>query len=76
MVSTGVTQSYTINAEKAHAYGFELGADYQILDNLKLSASGGVLRTEIDEIKSNVALEGNEFAKSPGYMMSFGPRGT
>lgn len=72
VVATGVTQSYTINAEKAHAYGFELGADYQILDNLKLSASGGVLRTEIDEIKSNVSLEGNEFAKSPGYMVSFG----
>ncbi|ATN36632.1 iron ABC transporter substrate-binding protein (plasmid) [Rhizobium sp. ACO-34A] len=72
VISSGVTQSYTINAEKAHAYGLEIGADYQLLDNVKLKASAGVLRTEIDEIASNVAYEGNEFAKSPGYMFSLG----
>lgn len=71
-ISTGVTQSYTINAEKAHAYGLEIGADYQLLDNLTVKGSAGILRTEIDEISSNVAMEGNEFAKSPGYMISLG----
>lgn len=72
VVSPGVTQSYTINAEQAHAYGLEVGADYQLLDNLMIRASAGVLRTRIDEIASNVAYEGNEFAKSPGYMVSLG----
>ena len=72
VIAPGVTHSYTINAEKAHSYGLEIGADYQLLDNLTLKASAGVLRTRIDEIASNVAFEGNEFAKSPGYMVTFG----
>lgn len=72
VVSTGVTQSYTINAERAHAYGMEVEANYQLLDNLVLKAGGGLLKTEIDEIDSNVAYEGNEFAKSPGYTLTLG----
>ncbi|MBR2690250.1 MAG: TonB-dependent receptor [Aquamicrobium sp.] len=72
VISSGVAQSYTINAEKAHAYGLEIGADYRVLDNLTLKASAGLLRTRIDRISSNVSYEGNEFAKSPGYMLSFG----
>jgi iron complex outermembrane receptor protein len=71
-ISPGVTQSYTINAEQAHSYGLEIGADYQLLDNLTLKASAGVLRTKIDEIASNLAYQGNEFAKSPGYMVTLG----
>jgi len=71
-VSPGVSYSYTINAEKAHAYGLELGADYRVLDNLALKGSVGLLKTEIDEISSNVIYEGKEFAKSPGYMYSIG----
>ncbi|TCQ78672.1 outer membrane receptor protein involved in Fe transport [Ochrobactrum sp. BH3] len=67
-----LVQSYTINAEKAHSYGLELGLDYQVLDNLALKTSAGILRTEIDEISSNSAYEGKEFAKSPGYMFSIG----
>lgn len=72
VISSGITQSYTINAQKAHAYGLELGADYQVLDNLTLKASAGVLKTEIDEISSNNSYAGNEFAKSPGFMFSVG----
>jgi outer membrane receptor protein involved in Fe transport len=71
-ISSGVYETYTINAEKAHAYGLEIGVDYLLLDNLTIKASAGVLRTEIDEMASNVALEGNEFAKAPGYMLSLG----
>ncbi|TBV11006.1 hypothetical protein DNK08_05260 [Stutzerimonas kirkiae] len=73
VISPGVAQSYTINAEKAHAYGLELGADYRLLDNLTLKASAGVLRTRIDEISGNSDYEHNEFARSPGYTLSFGP---
>ena len=72
VISSGVTQSYTINAEKAHSYGLEVGADYKVLDNLMLRASAGLLKTRIDEISSNASYEGNEFAKSPGYMLTFG----
>jgi TonB-dependent siderophore receptor len=72
VISPGITQSYTINAEKAHAYGLELGADYQILDNLTLNAGAGIMRTKIDEISSNPDYADNEFAKSPGYMLNFG----
>lgn len=72
VVSPGVTQSYTINAEKAHAYGLEVNADYQMLDNLTLKAGAGILRTKIEEISRNPAYQGNEFAKSPGYMLTLG----
>ena len=72
VVSPGVAQSYTINAEKAHSYGLELSVDYAILENLQLRAGTGLLRTEIDEISSNLSYEGNEFAKSPGYMLNAG----
>ncbi len=72
VISPGVTHSYTINAEKAHAYGLEVGADYQLLDNLTLKASAGLLKTEIDQMSRRTGFEGNEFAKSPGYMLTFG----
>ena len=73
VVSPGIAQSYTINAEKANGYGLELGADYQLLDSLKLRASLGTLRTRIDKISSNEAYQANEFARSPGYTLSIGP---
>jgi len=72
VISPGVVQAYTINAEKAHSYGLELGMDYQILDNLSLRASAGLLRTEIEEISYNRVYEGNEFTRSPGYSLSAG----
>ncbi|UXM96453.1 TonB-dependent receptor (plasmid) [Bartonella sp. HY329] len=72
VISPGLEQSYTINAEKTHSYGLELGLDYIILDNLQLKTSAGILKTRIDKISSNIAYEGNEFAKSPGFMLSAG----
>ncbi|MBK1563594.1 TonB-dependent receptor [Pseudomonas aeruginosa] len=72
VVSPGVAQSYTINAEKAHAYGMELDLDYRLRDDLRLKASAGVLRTRIDEMSGNTGYEHNEFARSPGYTLSFG----
>ena len=72
VVSTGISESYTVNAEEAHAYGLEIGADYRVLDNLTLKASAGLLKTKIDEISSNAAYVGKEFAKSPGYSFTVG----
>lgn len=71
-ISPGVVQSYTINAEKAYAYGLEAALDYRILDNLTFKAGAGVMRTQIETISDNTALEGNEFAKTPGYMLTLG----
>jgi len=71
-ISPTLTYAYTINAEKAHSYGVEIGADYLLLDNLTIKGSAGILRTKIDEIAYNDTYEGNEFAKSPGYMLSLG----
>ena len=68
----GITGSYTVNAEAAHAYGLEVGATYMVLDNLTLKAGAGLLKTEIEKMSTNTSYEGNEFAKSPGYMVSFG----
>jgi iron complex outermembrane recepter protein len=68
----GITGSYTVNAEAAHAYGLEVGATYMVLDNLTIKASAGLLKTEIERMSANTSYEGNEFAKSPGYMFSLG----
>ncbi|AGT10385.1 TonB-dependent receptor [Paracoccus aminophilus] len=71
-ISPGNYQSYTINAEKAKSYGFEVSADYQVTEALMLRASAGALKTRISEISSNAALQGNEFARSPGFTLALG----
>ncbi|MFD2249540.1 outer membrane receptor protein involved in Fe transport [Pseudochelatococcus lubricantis] len=72
VISPGVFESYTINAEKAHSYGLEVGFDYRVLDSLTLRAGAGLLSTEIEEVSSNPDYAGNEFPKAPGYMFSLG----
>jgi len=71
-VSPSVFQTYTINAEEAHAYGLELGLDYRPTDTLNLRASAGLLKSNVDEITGNTAFEGNVFAKSPEVTLSLG----
>jgi iron complex outermembrane receptor protein len=71
-VSPGTFYTYTINAEKSHAYGLELGIDYQPIDAVTLSASAGLLRTKVDTISGNTSYEGNAFAKSPEYTLTLG----
>lgn len=72
VVSTGVVQSYTINAEKAKAYGAELSVDYRISESLLVNAGASLLHTDIQEISSNIELQGNAFPKSPGVMFNVG----
>ena len=71
-LAPGLVQSYVVNAEKAHAFGLETALDYQILDTVKLRISAGALEAEFDRLSSDVALQGNRFAKSPGYMLNVG----
>lgn len=69
---SSVTQVLTLNAEEAYSYGVELGIGYQILDNLRVNANAGVLKTEITRFDSKPSVEGNDFSKSPGYMLGAG----
>ncbi|EKF43190.1 TonB-dependent siderophore receptor [Nitratireductor indicus C115] len=65
--------SATLNADRAHSYGVELGATWSVSDSLRLNGSLGLLRTKITKFTDSSAdFEGNEFAKSPGYMIGFG----
>lgn len=72
LLTSGVVQPYTVNAEEAHAYGAEFAVNYAVLDNLNLKAGAGIMRTEIDKMSSNTSYEGDEFQKSPGYTLTFG----
>lgn len=72
VISTGVSQSYTINAQKAHAYGAEVNFSYLILDNVTLNAGASLLNTEIEEIAANTSFDGNKFPKSPSFMLTIG----
>lgn len=72
LLTSGVVQPYTVNAEEAHAYGAEFAVNYAVLDNLNLKAGAGIMRTEIDKMSSNTSYEGGEFQKSPGYTLTFG----
>ncbi len=66
-------QSITVNAEKAHSYGLEVAADYQVLDTVRLNVSGGLLRTQITEFSNALAdYEGNQFSSAPGHMVTVG----
>lgn len=71
-VSPGVFNTYTINAEKSHAYGLDLGLEYAVRDNLRLRGSLGLLDTEIEEISRNTSFEGNEFAKAAPVTLTLG----
>lgn len=66
--------SIAVNADSAEAYGLELWADYQALDNLRIKAGAGLLHTEIGNFTSATGTthKGNEFGGAPGYMASLG----
>lgn len=63
-----------VNADAAKAYGLELQADYQANDAVQLRGALGLLHTRIGEFKDALgqSYDGNEFARSPGYMLSLG----
>ena len=66
--------SIIVNADEAKTYGAELGADYQLLDNLLLRGGLGLLHTDTSEFgdtRGNV-FDGKKFAKAPGYMFNVG----
>ncbi|MGQ3673125.1 TonB-dependent receptor [Xanthobacter sp. TB0136] len=72
VISPGVSQSYTINAEKAKSYGAEMSVDWRIADSLMVQAGVSLLHTEIKEVLDNTDLNGNAFPKSPAVMFNVG----
>lgn len=69
---SSATQVLTLNAEKAHSYGLEVAMSYQVLDNLRLNANAGLMRSEITQFDTLPNVEGNEFSKAPGYTVGAG----
>lgn len=67
----GFTDTIIVNTPKSHAYGAELGVNYQPQDELELFADVGLLKTKIDK-SSQPSLEGNEFARAPRFSASLG----
>ncbi|WP_420337046.1 TonB-dependent receptor [Roseibium sp.] len=67
-----INQIVTLNAERSHAYGVEFAMGYQVLDNLRVSANAGILKSEITEFDALPSVEGNEFSKAPGYTIGAG----
>lgn len=66
-----LVEALSVNAEKAHAYGMELGMDWQVNPQLRFNVDIGLLHTEIGQFKSAIAeLGGKAFAKSPRYNIS------
>ena len=66
--------SILVNADKAVTYGLETGADYRVLDSLRLRGGLGLLHTEIkkfNDYRGN-SFEGKKFGKAPGYMFNLG----
>ncbi|MFC3058635.1 TonB-dependent receptor [Paenirhodobacter populi] len=68
----GTTYVHTINADKAEAYGLEVGLDYRPIESLTLRTSAGLLHTDFTRFSDATAYEGNEFARAPGKTLSLG----
>lgn len=71
---TGMSIFEIENADRAISYCLELGVDALILDELRIFANLGLLRTEIREfdIAANPGVEGSEFPRAPNVTFSFG----
>ncbi|WP_045392570.1 TonB-dependent receptor [Falsirhodobacter sp. alg1] len=67
----GYYEAVTVNAEKAHSYGLELGFDLAATDTLRIQGSVGLLETEIDEFTSATSdYTGNSFGRAPSQTIS------
>lgn len=72
-LAAGVFSSYTVNVDKSRSYGAEVGADYLVLDNLRVKGGIGLLDTKITR-DGNVpaTFQGNQFARAPAMNLKAG----
>ncbi|MGX5776421.1 TonB-dependent receptor [Methylorubrum zatmanii] len=72
-LTAGVFSSYTVNVDKSRSYGAEIGADYLVLDNLRVKGGIGLLDTKVTR-DGNVptVFQGNQFARAPAMNLKAG----
>ena len=63
-----------VNAEEATAYGLEVEVAWAVADNLRLTANGSWLETEVGRftVPAGTTYVGNEFRNSPNYLFGAG----
>jgi len=59
------------NAPRAHTYGAELGAQWQVSRSLRFTGEVGLLETKITEYPGS-GVEGHELPRSPAFTMALG----
>ena len=66
--------AYAVNADSATAYGVEVDVKWLVLENFSVSASGGLLETNISKFATlgGSVYEGNDFPRAPKYSFSVG----
>lgn len=72
-LTAGVFSSYTVNVDDSRSYGAEIGADYLVLDNLRVKGGIGLLNTKITRDGNVPAVfQGNQFARAPAMNLKAG----
>lgn len=59
------------NAPRAHTYGAELGAQWQVNSSLRLNGEIGLLETQVSEYPGS-GVEGHELPRAPAFTMVLG----
>lgn len=59
------------NAPRAHTYGAELGAQWQVNRSLRVNGEVGLLETKISEYPGS-GVEGHELPRAPAFTLSMG----
>ena len=65
-VTPTLTETITLNADDARAYGLEVSSIFLATERLKLTGGLGLLRTKIESFPNSIdPVEGNEFDRAP-----------
>lgn len=69
----GFVQAYTVNVDESRSYGAEIGADYLVLDTLRVRGGIGLLDTKITKDQNVPAVfQGKAFGRAPAYNLKAG----
>ena len=73
ILPNGIPDTVVENAEDAQSYGFEVSANFQATDRLRVFGGFGLLFTEFESFGASTAnLEGNEFRGAPTFTGNIG----
>ncbi|GJE77096.1 TonB-dependent receptor [Methylorubrum suomiense] len=72
-LAPGVFSSFTVNVDASRSYGAEIGADYLVLDNLRVKGGIGLLNTRITrDLNTRAVFQGKQFARAPAMNLKVG----